>query len=164
MSAKCMKSTFTSLAILLVLIAGVVSLIGVGCNASRVRAAVGTVAVSILQQTWPPAFADSALWASGWIWALEDLVGLEFGISYYDLKHMQFSPGSSYYGAVILQPLSFRRSTLGARLGVVRNPTTGWTSPFGGAVVSTAWTTSFGTSISGGLATVDPRRGCPLRC
>ncbi len=83
-------------------------------------------------------------------------MGLEAGVAYYDLTNMRLVPGSGYYGALIVQPLSVGGLTLGVRVGVVLHPATRWTSPFGGAVVSKTWNNWLGASVSAGLAAVDP--------
>jgi hypothetical protein len=144
-------SNFVLSTILIVVMVGLTLNLGKPCYGSMIRVAIGSDVSTLIEQSWPPAFREVSLWMAGWLWTLNDVVGLEGGIAVFDLKSMRVSSPFSYFAGVNFQPLRILNWGFGVRLGVVHTPKHGWVAPYVGGQISRTLFGSGGSSFSAGI-------------
>jgi hypothetical protein len=112
---------------------------------------VGSETSTIVQQTWPIAFAESSVWVTGGIWTPSQALGLEAGLVVFDLNAMKLATPLAYFLDLDWKPLHVGPSRAGLRIGFVHIPSSGWLSPYAGAAYTHDVTSSVSVSTSLGM-------------
>lgn len=120
---------------------------------------VGSNTTTLIQQTWPITFSESAIWLTGGVWTPGQSFGVEAGFAVFDLNSMRLRTPLAYYLDVDWEPFASGSARAGTRIGFVHIPSSGWFSPYVAGAYTSDVTSSIRLSTSLGIQWTEGRAG-----